>query len=180
LKGQNGKNAQTEEFIFSHLKYYNSLSKESEVYMGCFSKILHLVFIISFIIGIFIFGGKAISNFFKKDSVSTVESITVEQTDAQQKYEEIEGEAKPRAIIFGLLSCVSVVVFIVYILYAVFSGRVALNLRTGQNVYSGNTFFIGFIITLIMVGFWFLDYKFNQFDGTRLILTKFIGSINKK
>jgi hypothetical protein len=148
--------------------------------MGCFSKIFKLVFFVSFVVGIFIFGGKAVSNFFNKDSASAIESMAVEQTGIQQEYKEIEGEDKPGAIIFGLISCVFAVILFIYILYAVFTGKVALNLRTEKNVYSGNTFFICFIIALIMVGFGFLDYKFNQLGGIRLILTKIIGFLNKK
>jgi hypothetical protein len=66
---------------------------------------------------------------------------------------------------FGVIGSIFTVILFSYMIFSVFSGRVALNLLTGKNVYSGKTFLVAFILGLIFTGSFYLDYKYSDFNG---------------
>ncbi|MDR1836733.1 MAG: hypothetical protein LBQ89_03645 [Treponema sp.] len=138
---------------------------------GCRKRLFHFIFLAAFIIGIIYFGGGFLAKLFDKNSPENNEST---KTELENTNEETAN------IVFAVIGSVFVVVLFLYIVFSVFAGNVLLNLLTGRNVYVGNTFLIGFILALIAVGSFYLDYKFNDFNGAKMVIVKIIRFLNKE
>lgn len=80
---------------------------------------------------------------------------------------------------FGVIGSVFAVILLLYIVFSVLSGKVALNLLTGRNVYAGKTFLIAFTLGLVVTGSFYLDYKYNDFNGLKMVLEKVANFVNK-
>jgi hypothetical protein len=81
---------------------------------------------------------------------------------------------------FGVIGSIFTVILLLYIIFSVLSGNVLYNLRTEKNVYPGKTFLFGFILALIVTGSFYLDYKYNDLKGARMVIEKVIDFFNKE
>lgn len=81
---------------------------------------------------------------------------------------------------FGIIGSIFLAILMIYFLYAIFTGKVMFNTRTGRNVYVGKTFLIAFILALLAIGSFYLDRRYNNSDGTKAVIEKVFNTSNNE
>jgi cytosine/uracil/thiamine/allantoin permease len=148
---------------------------------GCMAKLMQIVFIIALIVGLLVFAGKACSSSGSAETNNqTLEDSPIETSD------EISKSIFETKYVFAIISVILAIIWFIHALYGIFTGKVLAIIRRiggvdyyGGNAYVGGFYLISFLIALLMIGFGYMDYKFNDFAGLRFIVEKIIISINK-